>query len=102
MSAISLVTLSQNLNIATIEQLHVYTGLLMNRIYPTNQVLETPQQTQYACQFNTFQIADGSTRVLIRTSLPIDPNFVSDKSKKLWMFTGELGNLTIPPAFLSN
>lgn len=102
MSAINLATLSQNLNIATLEELHVYTGFLLNRVNPTLQVLETPTQVQYACQFNIFQVADGTHRVLTRTSLAIDPDWTSDKTQKLWKFVNQLSDVQIPASFLSN
>lgn len=102
MSAISLATLSQNLNIATVEQIHVYSGMLLNRLNPDLRVLETANQAQFAAQFNIFQIADGTQRVMIRTSIEIDDNWTSDRSKKLWMWVKELSNTQIPPNFLNN
>lgn len=102
MSGISLSTLSQNLNIATVEQLHVYTGMLLNRMNPSLRVLETQDGSVFAAEFNIFTIADGSQRVITRTSLEIDPTYSSDKTKKLWMFVNELTNTQVPSAFLSN
>jgi len=102
MSAISLATLSQNLNIATVEQLHVYTGMLLNRMNPNLRVLETQQDSLFAAEFNIFTISDGTQRVITRTSLALDPTYNSDKTKKLWMFVNELTNTAIPAGFLSN
>lgn len=102
MSSISLATLSQNLNIATVEQLHVYTGMLLNRMNSNLKVLETQDGSVFAAEFNIFTIADGSQRVITRTSLKIDPTYNSDKTKKLWMFVEELTNTAIPAGFLSN
>lgn len=102
MSALTLSTLSQNLNISTVEQLHVYTGMLLNRLNPTLQVLETQDGSVFAAQFNVFQISDGTQRIITRSSIEIDPSFASDRTKKLWMFAKELSNVQLPPGFLSN
>lgn len=103
MSDISLETLAQSLNIATAEQLHVYTGFLLSTIYPTLKVTEVANsEALRVAEFNIFTIADGSQRVITRTSIPIDPAYKYDRTKKLWMYTQPIDDIQIPAGFLSN
>jgi hypothetical protein len=103
MSDINLAALAQNLNIATLEQLHLYTGILLNRLHSDLKVIETPGVAVSAAEFNIFTIADGSQRAIIRTSIAVDPTWNSDRSKKTWMFAQRLnGNVQIPASFLAN
>jgi len=104
MSNINLALLAQNLDIETVEELHVYTGMLLNRLHPNLKVVETPDGSVFAAEFNIFKISDGTHRVITRTSIEIDPAFNSDRTKKLWKFVRRLdnANVQIPPAFLAN
>lgn len=89
-------------SIVTVEQLHAWTGVLLARIYPNLAVLETDARSEAVVQTQIFTAADNSTRLLIRSSLNLDPSVFSDRSKKLWMFANEFGNVVIPSGFLSN
>lgn len=103
MSAINLTTLAQNLNITTVEQLHVYTGFLLNRLTPSLKFNEVANEAAIpVALFNIFTMPDGTQRIITRTSIAIKPEFLSDRSKKLWMFADELDTSTIPVGFLSN
>lgn len=103
MSDINLQTLAQNLNITTVEQLALYTGMLLNRMNAGLKVNETANEAVNVAEYNIFTIADGSQRAIIRLSLPIDPTWNSDRTKKTWMFAQPLnGNVQIPANFLSN
>ena len=101
MTAINLTTDIPN-SIVTLEQLHAWSGLTLNRINPTLAILEAENFAQYVVQAGIFSAADNSNRLLTRASLKLDPNYVSDRSKKLWMWTTEFSQVAIPDAFKAN
>lgn len=53
-------------------------------------------------QSGVFSAADNSNRLLTRASLALDMSYISDRSKKLWMFANEFSNVAIPDAFKAN
>jgi hypothetical protein len=88
--------------IVTLEQLDAWVGLTIARINPSLAVLEAENYAQFVAQSGIFSAADNSNRLLVRTSLKLDPNYISDRSKKLWMFVEEFSNVAIPAAFKVN
>lgn len=88
--------------ISLLEQHLAWAGLTLSAINPTLGVLETESRTEIVAQAMIFNAADNTTRLLIRASLPLDPSFKSDRSKKLWMFAEEISNTAIPAGFLAN
>ena len=101
MTTISLATDIPN-SIVTLEQLHAWSGLTLDRINPSLAVLEAENLAQFVMQTGIFSAADNSNRLLIRSSFAVDPNFISDRTKKLWMFAKEFSNVAIPTAFKEN
>jgi hypothetical protein len=101
MTAINLATDIPNA-IVTLEQLHAWSGTLLKRLNPTLAVLEAENLAQFVMQDGIFSAADNSDRLLVRASLEIDPDYKSDRSKKLWMFAREFSNVAIPAAFKTN
>lgn len=89
-------------NIATLEQLHVWTGLSLGYLNPTLAVLESANNPQKSVQTQIFQAADDYNYLLIRSLIRYDPNFVSDRTKKLWMFAQDLSNVALPAGFSAN
>jgi len=88
--------------IVTLEQLSAWSNLVLARINPTLAVLEAENYNQFVVQSGIFSAADNSNRLVGRTSLSLDMNYISDRSKKLWMFVHEFGNVQIPDAFKVN
>ncbi len=88
--------------IVTLEQLHAWSGLTLARINPSLAILEAENFAQYVMQSGIFSAADNSNRLLTRASLELDMNYISDRSKKLWMFANEFSNVSIPAAFKAN
>jgi len=101
MTTINLATDIPN-SIVTLEQLNAWTSLCLARINPTLAVLEAENYSQFVVQSGVFSAADNSNRLVGRTSLELDMNYISDRSKKLWMFVNEFGNVQIPAAFKAN
>lgn len=101
MSAINISTQIPN-SIVTLEQHIAWAGLTLGRINPTAGVLEAQNRTESVVQTAIFTAADDTTRLLVRASLELDPAFMSNNSKKLWMFVREFSNVAIPAAFTQN
>ncbi|PSB16048.1 glucose-6-phosphate dehydrogenase [Phormidesmis priestleyi ULC007] len=89
-------------SIVTLEQLHAWSGLTLSRINPSLAILEAENFAQYVMQSGIFSAADNSNRLLTRASLALDMNYISDRSKKLWMFANEFSAVAIPAAFKGN
>ncbi|PSB20550.1 glucose-6-phosphate dehydrogenase [Phormidesmis priestleyi ULC007] len=89
-------------SIVTLEQLHAWSGLTLDRINPSLAVLEAENLAQFVMQTGIFSAADNSNRLLVRSSFAIDPDFISNRTKKLWMFTKEFSGVSIPQAFKEN
>lgn len=89
-------------NINTVETALAWSGLAFAFLNPTISVLETINNPQRVAQAQIFQAADNTYRLLIRATLPLDPNFISDRTKKLWMFSQEASNVIIPAAYSAN
>lgn len=101
MSAINIGTQIPN-SIVTLEQLAAWCLLTLSRINPTLAVLESDVRSELAVQTGIFTAADESQRLLLRASIKLDPDYTSDRSKKLWMFAEELSNVQVPASFTTN
>ena len=88
--------------IVTYEQLHAWSGLVLTRLNPTLSVLESDNFAQFVMQSGIFSAADNTSRLLIRSSIALQPDYVSDRSKKLWMFASEFSNIAVPASFKEN
>ena len=101
MTAINIATDIPNA-IVTLEQLNAWSGLTLSRINPTLAILEAENYVQFVMQSGIFSAADNSNRLVQRSSYALDMNYISDRSKKLWMFANEFSNVAIPAAFKAN
>lgn len=88
--------------INSVERLAAWVGLLLARINPTKAVLEDENDQIFTCIATIITAADGSNRLVLRLSIQLDPNYTSDRDKKLWMFAEDLSNTDIPVGFKSN
>ncbi len=88
--------------IVTLEQLGAWVGLTTARINPTLAILEAENYNQFVMQSGIFSAADNSNRLVQRASYRLDMNYISDRTKKLWMFANEFSNVAIPDAFKVN
>lgn len=79
-----------------------WSALALDFLNPTLAVLETPERAEKCVQTSLFQAADNTYRLLVRATLEVDPTYVNDRTKKLWMFVKELNNVAIPTGFTSN
>ncbi|KAM3090541.1 hypothetical protein ACKFKF_34685 [Phormidesmis sp. 146-12] len=101
MTTINLATDIPN-SIVTLEQLHAWTSLTLGVLNPTLAVLEAADRAEFVVQTGVYKVADNTNRLLTRASISLDPSFMSDRSKKLWMFAQEFSNIAIPAGFKDN
>jgi hypothetical protein len=100
MTALLLSEIPSNIN--TLEKLHAWSALGLATCNPTKQILETENTTEFTCRYFVALAYEGSTRLVDRVSIPIDPLYLSDKSKKFWEFAQEISNTALPATFKAN
>ncbi len=90
--------------IDTLERLHAYTALALHNLYKGITYKEA-QGTQLdsglapLVDISFINAADGTSRMLTRSAIEVDPAYITDTSQKLWMFADELGVTVLPAAF---
>lgn len=90
--------------IATLEQAAAHALLALESLYGGTKYKEadgTAIDAGLALLIDTSYIsaADGTKRLIARVSLPLDPAYVTDKTKKMWLHVQPLGNTQLPVAF---
>lgn len=89
--------------INTLERLVMWSLLALRACNPTLRVIEIENtQGELVAQTSIFQANDGSLRFFCRGSIPIDPDYAADTTKKLWQNAQELSNTALPAAFKIN
>jgi hypothetical protein len=80
---------------------YVAHGLLtLNNLFGSLTYQELPGALlERVCDVNIVQAADGTTRLIARVSLILDPAYVTSTGAKLWTFAQEFGEATIPAAY---
>ncbi len=89
-------------DINTLERHIAWAGYSLAFVNPTLGVLETADRAEMVAQAAIFRAADNTYRLLVRACIPIDPAFMSDRTKKAWMFAQEVSNVALPAAFKAN
>ena len=84
----------------TLEQLVVYSTLTLGAVNPDLEYLITDASTELVADLATVQAADGTTRIIARVSIPIDPEY-STNGFTLWANALEVSNTAIPSRFLA-
>ena len=89
-------------NINTVEKLQAWCGLLLARINPTLAVLEQPnQQGERVCQSSLFRASDGTLRLVVRVSIPINDDY-DTATTKVWESAQAISATSIPAAYTTN
>lgn len=101
MTAINIANQIPN-SIVTLEQAICWACLAGATINPSIASLETQNQSELVMQTAIFTGADKTQRLLLRASIELDPAFMYDRSKKLWMFAREISQTQLPAAFTTN
>ena len=90
-------------NINSVEELVAWSVLLAAYLNGGIQVLEVAGESpQPVAQFSLAKAADDTTRLIARVSVKIDPNYVNDRTKKLWEHAMEWSTAAIPSNFKAN
>lgn len=89
-------------NINTLERHLAWSALSLALINPNASVLEQQNNNQLAAQAAIFYAADKTYRLLVRACLEIDPAFMNDRTKKLWMHTRDMSGTVLPADFKTN
>lgn len=88
--------------INTYEKLFAYAALALRFCNPVIGTVEAQDVTQRTVQIGHFDAADNTRRLLIRVTLPMDPGYDSDSSKKLWAWAQEISSNAVAATFKSN
>lgn len=89
-------------NINTVEKLASWVGLLLARLNPTLSVLEQQNaQGERVCQASIFRASDGTIRLVVRLSMPLNDDY-DTATTKVWESTQAISNTAIPAAYTSN
>jgi hypothetical protein len=86
--------------INTVERLMAWCGLTLGFINPTKGVVEAAgENAEKVIQSFVLRADDGSERLIIRASLPLNANWRSDSTNAFWLMVDELENVNIPAAY---
>jgi hypothetical protein len=89
-------------NINTLEKLAAWSGLALAYINPSITGVEGQGYTERSAQANPYFIqADNRTRLIVRVSLPLSPDYLAGGAK-FWGYAQDLSNTAIPALFTSN
>lgn len=88
--------------IDTLEKLHVWSGLALANINPTQTAIEGVGYTERVSQAGIFFVAaDNKYRALIRSSIQMSPDHLAGGAK-LWTYAQPLASTAIPIIFTAN
>lgn len=88
--------------IDTLEKLAAWAGLALANINPTVVGIEGQGYQERSAQANIFYIpADNKSRLIVRTSLVIGPDYLAG-GMKMWQFVQPLANTAMPTVFTTN
>lgn len=83
----------------TVEAMAAWACLLLHRGNPTLKVLEAENYSDFAAQASVFMANDGSERLVVRLSIPLEPGWASS-GDPLWQQVQELSETAIPAGFV--
>lgn len=88
--------------ITTLEEIFVWTAMALTQVNPTLKILESENVNEFAAVTQVFKSGDGSERILVRATIPLDPAYRTDRTVKFWIHAQELSNTALPAAYTSN
>lgn len=89
-------------SITTVEQMHAWTGTILNDLYLAQTAIEDTGTAARVAQQSAFLVTATQTpqwRLVNRTSLALNANW--RRSGRLWLSVATLGNSAIPSEYLS-
>lgn len=89
-------------NINTLEKLAAWVGLALSRVNPSVKILENPGADPIrAATSILIKADDGSTRLVVRLSIPVNDNY-AESTSKFWFNCEEIDNTALPSAYKTN
>lgn len=86
--------------INTVERLLAWAGLALGFINPTKAIVEAAgENAERVVQTFVLRADDGSERLIVRATLPLDPNWRSDDANAFWLQVTDLENVDLPAAY---
>lgn len=71
--------------------------LLLHSLYGRLGYQELPGALlERVCDMSMISAADGSTRLIFRVAIALDPTYATSLNQKLWTFAQPFGEATIP------
>ncbi|NET38619.1 MAG: hypothetical protein F6K19_42610 [Cyanothece sp. SIO1E1] len=91
-------------NIDTLERMCAWSALAISNLNARLQYQESqgPAGTLNQASTGILQAADGTTRLIVRIAIPLDPAFETDATQKLWQFAGNVTDAVLPDAYKTN
>ena len=90
-------------NINTLEKLAAWVGLALERCNPSAKLLESPDsEPQRVAQAVLIRSDEGSHRMIIRLSLPINSGYAENSTVKFWQNATEIDTVALPTAYKAN
>jgi hypothetical protein len=88
---------------ARLESLAVWSIMALNRINPSNSVLEQKGDiiATSTCQFSIFTDDNNQERIVVRLSVPVNPEWKTNNTDRVWGFVGDISTTTINNGFLT-
>lgn len=83
----------------TAEQLAAYVGLLLARVNPTVQFLETENTSIKACQISVGRAADGKELLIVRVAIPLTSTWESNNTQPLWQLVAPISDTAVPSSY---
>ena len=99
MSALATTQIPASVNSA--ERLFSYAALILARVNPDLRVLEVSGESTKAIEVVLIPADDGTYRLIVRASLPLDPDYATDISTPFFLKARELSNTAVPAGFLA-
>jgi len=90
-------------SVNTLEKLHVWSGTVLNHLYPTVTAIEATGLAERVAQSGPFEVTavdPSQWRNITRTSIPINRNWQRGASK-IWANAEDIGTAAIPTEFKS-
>jgi hypothetical protein len=84
-------------NINTLEKLALWTALTLRSLNGSNAIVEANGLLpEPVAQCPTIESPNNGVRQIVRLNIGLNPNYASDKTKKLWEFAEELTGGALP------
>jgi hypothetical protein len=84
-------------NINTLEKLALWTALTLRSLNGSNAIVEANGLLpELVAQCPTIETPNNGVRQICRLNIGLNPNYASDKTKKLWEFAEELTGGALP------